>query len=315
MVSVRLNLDTSPRAWPPWGPARLVDLAGTNPSGPLRTLLSRAASAATPGAVVQHRADRQLTDGDRRRLGERRDGRDVCWQPHEAGPDTLVSIVVATRNRRRLLCERLLPSVLAQTHEHLEVVVVGDRCTDDTAQAVAAFGDPRIRFVDFSARAPSPPSRGRAHWHSMAHGPRNAALGLARGDWIAPCDDDDELSPHHVEVLLESVRQQRVELVHSRTAVRCSDELWVLLGEPEPRAGQVTHGSVLYSAALRGMTYSPTCWRARRPADWDLWRRMLRAGVRVGHCPQVTYAYYPSDVSAAAYSRRAGKELGRSLGR
>jgi len=43
---------------------------------------------------------------------------------------------------------RTLPSVFAQTYEPLEVIVVGDHCTDNTESLVEQLGDPRVRFVN-----------------------------------------------------------------------------------------------------------------------------------------------------------------------
>src|SRR5664280_2516348 len=56
----------------------------------------------------------------------------------------LVSVCMATLDRAELLIERSIASVLAQTHRNLQIVVVGDNCTDDTMQRLAALGDSRI---------------------------------------------------------------------------------------------------------------------------------------------------------------------------
>ncbi len=57
-----------------------------------------------------------------------------------------VTVVVPTRNRARWL-RSCLASVLAQTHPRLEVVVADNASTDDTADVVAAFDDPRVRYL------------------------------------------------------------------------------------------------------------------------------------------------------------------------
>ena len=56
----------------------------------------------------------------------------------------LVSVCMATLDRAELLIERSIASVLAQTHRNLQIVVVGDNCTDDTMQRLAPLGDSRI---------------------------------------------------------------------------------------------------------------------------------------------------------------------------
>ena len=88
--------------------------------------------------------------GHRRRLHALRaePGYAAAWD--EADP--LVTISIPTRSRPRLLVERALASVLAQTYEHLEVLVVGDAAGPEAAAAVAGVGDPRVRFADLTHR-------------------------------------------------------------------------------------------------------------------------------------------------------------------
>jgi glycosyltransferase involved in cell wall biosynthesis len=119
----------------------------------------------------------------------------------------------------------------------------------------------------------------------------NAALTLARGDWIAPLDDDDEFLPTHVEELLNAARSARAELVFSKALMAGADD-WQVVGDLPLREGHISHGSVLYSAGLRFFRYSDTCWRLAEPADWNLWKRMHRAGVRVAFHPFVTYRHF-----------------------
>jgi hypothetical protein len=122
----------------------------------------------------------------------------------------------------------------------------------------------------------------------------NHALDIARGAWIAPLDDDDEFTSDHVEVLLREALRRRLEFVYGDTAVERRDGTWGVLGGWPPRHGGFTHGAVLYSSALRFMKYDPNSWRVNEPADWNLWRRMLRAGVRMGYLPSTVYRYYPA---------------------
>src|SRR5688572_8257735 len=60
-----------------------------------------------------------------------------------------ISVVIATYNRSRMLAYAI-ESVLRQTFTDWELIVVGDACTDDTAEVVARYvaADPRVRFVN-----------------------------------------------------------------------------------------------------------------------------------------------------------------------
>ena len=75
-----------------------------------------------------------------------------------------VSVVIATYQwSSALRCA--LRSVLRQSFQDFEVLVVGDGCTDDSAAVVQAFGDPRLRWENLPANTGSqsaPNNRGFA---------------------------------------------------------------------------------------------------------------------------------------------------------
>jgi len=96
--------------------------------------------------------------------------------------DPLVSVVVPTYNRARLIRETV-GSILAQQYDNLELIVMCDGCTDGTEAVVDSFGDPRIRLV--TQENSGGPAR-----------PRNAGVARARGEYVAFCDDDDVWMPH-----------------------------------------------------------------------------------------------------------------------
>lgn len=93
----------------------------------------------------------------------------------------LVSIVLPTYKRAHLLAQAMR-SVLGQTHADLELIVVDDNSPDDTAQVVASFDDPRIRYVknDPNLKLPRALNRGFA---------------MAQGDYLTWTSDDNLLAP------------------------------------------------------------------------------------------------------------------------
>jgi hypothetical protein len=177
---------------------------------------------------------------------------------------------------------------VAQTYERLEILVVGDHCDEPTARAVRSVADSRVRFVNLPTRGIYPTSPTPRRKVAGAH-PMNAARYLAEGAWIAPCDDDDELTPDHVEVLLAAALAGRHEMVFSKATFEETPGQWRQVGSLPLRMGEISHGSVLLSSGLRFMTHSETCWKIREPSDWNLWKRMQRIGVRIGFCDRVTY--------------------------
>lgn len=122
-------------------------------------------------------------------------------------PPVLVSIVLPTRNRTHVL-GRALHSVLAQTVEDFEVLVVDEGSTDDTADVLATIPDRRVRSVRLDDNV----GVSRA---------RNVALALARGQWIAFLDDDDEWAPTYLERQLEvAASRPDAEVIYCRARRR-----------------------------------------------------------------------------------------------
>ena len=99
--------------------------------------------------------------------------------------DTLVSVIIPVRNGERFV-SRTLASALAQTYNPIEVVVVDDGSTDQTATLVeaAAVHDNRIRLF-----------RTQKSGVSAA---RNLGISQARGKLIAPLDADDLWHPEKI---------------------------------------------------------------------------------------------------------------------
>lgn len=100
-----------------------------------------------------------------------------------------VSVVIPTYNRARLL-QRALASVITQTHESLEIIVVDDGSTDHTRDVVMAVADPRLVYIRQPAR-------------SGASAARNTGLRAAQGQYVAFLDSDDEWFPTKVKRQLE----------------------------------------------------------------------------------------------------------------
>jgi glycosyltransferase involved in cell wall biosynthesis len=100
-------------------------------------------------------------------------------------------VVIATYNRAALLKETI-ESVLKQTLQDFELIVVDDGSTDDTEQLLRSYGD-RLRFLRQENRGPS--------------AARNMGVSLARASWISIQDSDDICAPNHLETLYRFVER------------------------------------------------------------------------------------------------------------
>jgi glycosyltransferase involved in cell wall biosynthesis len=259
--------------------------------GIVRRIRLRAADVSVDGELERLR-DWIDSREERRLLALARAGRDVCWTD-EGEAEPLVTVRIATYNRADLLVERSLASALRQTYSRLDILVVGDATDEATDRAMAGVKDPRVRYVNLPARGvyPADPAK---RWLVAGSAPMNAGLDLARGSWIAPCDDDDEFTDDHVEVLLREARARRLELVYGVADMQRDDGSWFQVGRWPLRAGDISHGATLYSLGLRFLRYSGTCWKTPEPFDWNLWRRMERIGVRAGFIDRVVFRHYES---------------------
>ena len=216
-------------------------------------------------------------------------------------PDPLVSIPIPTYHSPETLCERALASVQAQTHGNWEAIVVGDHCTDDTAERVAALGDSRIRYLNLPARE-NDPADPWERWAVKGSVPRAVGISAARGRWIAPLSHDDAWDPNHLALLLAAARETRAEIVYASMRVRQAEPAPDGLGAGVPSVGafppryeQFGWQSAIFHAGLDFLRYDRNCALASEPNDWNLARRAWDAGIRFHHVPQETVTLFAHD--------------------
>ena len=112
-----------------------------------------------------------------------------------------VSVVVPNYNYGHYL-ENAIDSVLSQSYEELELIIVDDGSTDDTRSLIHKFSDPRI-FWYFQG-------------HKGISAARNFGIHQARGEYIAFLDADDFWAPTKIEEQVKSLRfQNELGLIYS----------------------------------------------------------------------------------------------------
>ena len=227
----------------------------------------------------------------RERLWDLRDSDEYARAFDDDEP--LVTIIITTYNNWALLRERALPSVLAQTYEHFECIIVGDAAPPEAAAVVASFADARLRFVNLPYRGPYPTQPSDA-WLVSGTTPFNTGLALASGRWTGSVSDDDALSPRYIESLLGLARAQRAEVAYGVIHQREPDSDGKMLGRFPPQLAQWGIQCSLLHGCLRYLPLEPTDWLFGVPNDWGLADRMLRIGVRFAMLSDVVVDYYPS---------------------
>ncbi|MEX0785020.1 MAG: glycosyltransferase family 2 protein [Dehalococcoidia bacterium] len=226
-----------------------------------------------------------------------------------------VSVVIPTYRRPESLL-RAIESVLAQTFEDFELLVVDDASRDRTRAVVEGVRDARVRYVALPAR--QGPSQAR-----------NAGVELARSDWVAFLDDDDEwLAEYLAEQLAraDSITNVHVDAVFSlvyRTRLRgrrkvCPDP------SEAPSGGDIEGRALIRAVLTGGIAPTMSAWVVRRDVlvelgaldcsnpsmhDVDLWLRLAQAGHRAAVTgePLVVWSNAGSDrVSADPEARERG---------
>lgn len=203
----------------------------------------------------------------------------------------LVSILIPTFNNAQILTELTLPSVLNQTHENIEVVVVGDHCVDDTAERIAALCDDRITFLNLEERGRYPEDPWN-RWRVAGVVPMNRCIELAKGTWLAPLDDDDEFTPCHVQSLLTFAKLNDCEFVYGKVSMEKGPGIFEQVGSYPPEHGHITRMAALYQSMLSFFKYDIGSWKLVEPADWNMCRRMKESGVRMGFLDRVVGTHY-----------------------
>lgn len=215
-----------------------------------------------------------------------------AWKSqHPIPAHPLVTVIVATYNRSRPLTERCLPSILGQTYDNLEVIVVGDACTDDTEELVSQIKDPRLKFLNLPERGlyPSDPIR---RWMVAGTAPANEALSLAHGDFITHLDDDDEYVPDRIERLVKFATDNQCDFVWHPFWWEQNDGKWLINQAVEIAHGEITNGAILYRGWFKNVPWEMDAYRLMEPGDWNRYRRISYIGPVAMRYPEPLLRHY-----------------------
>lgn len=203
-----------------------------------------------------------------------------------ASPEPLVSVVIATRNRARLLPANIESVLKGCEGVRAEVIYVNDASTDDTAAVLAGFGD-RIRWLDAeNARAP-----GRA---------RNQGARIARGTWLLFTDDDCLIPEGWAKGMLDLQEKHRCDAlsggftpVNMETSAERYYEyrMRTIFGrEAKPIAAAPMMCFLVRRSAFEQVGgFSPM--RLSSQEDWELCYRLTRAGHPIMYDPAVSVGH------------------------
>jgi glycosyltransferase involved in cell wall biosynthesis len=111
--------------------------------------------------------------------------------------EALISVIIPVYNRISEL-ERAIQSVLKQSWQAFEILVIDDGSDADIKSICDSFNDERIRFF-------------RNKLHENANVARNIGIREAKGEYIAMLDSDDEYLPTHLELRIEKIKEWKCD--------------------------------------------------------------------------------------------------------
>jgi glycosyltransferase involved in cell wall biosynthesis len=179
-----------------------------------------------------------------------------------------VSVIIPTHNRKAFVLEAV-DSVLAQTYEDFELIVVDDGSADETGEALEQYGE-RLHYLYQANRGVS--------------AARNNGLAHARGEFVAFLDSDDLWLPKKLAVQVAFMDQ------HPDAQICYTDELWIRRGvRVNPKKRHAKYSGEIYPHCLPLCIISPSSALMRHGLfaqvgtfdpglpvceDYDLWLRV-----------------------------------------
>jgi len=192
-----------------------------------------------------------------------------------------VSVIIPCYNQGIYLDEAV-DSVLNQTYEDFEIIIVNDGSTDEfTNRLLADYSKPRTRILQTR-------NQGLAR-------ARNTGIAEARGEFILPLDADDKIGPGYLEqgvALLE--RQPSAGIVYCRGEL-FGDRTGDIATPPFSRMGMLISNLIFCSALFRKSDwervdgYNPDMIHGCE--DWDFWLSLLELGLSPARLPEVFFYY------------------------
>ncbi|WP_239524867.1 glycosyltransferase family 2 protein [Leptobacterium flavescens] len=189
----------------------------------------------------------------------------------------MVSIVTPTYNSEKYLAETIA-SVISQTYQDWELLLIDDASSDNTLNMIREFADKdkRIRFFQLTE-------------NSGAGIARNKGIEMAQGNFVAFLDADDLWKPEKLEKQLKFMEEKDADVCFTAYELineegQALNRLVTVLSEVDKnkilKANYIGNSTGIYNAEKLGKIYMPPI---RKRQDWALWLRCIeKAGSAYG---------------------------------
>ncbi|MEG2595763.1 MAG: glycosyltransferase family 2 protein [Ruthenibacterium sp.] len=220
----------------------------------------------------------------------------------------LISIIVPLYNTDIVYLRAMIKSVLQQSYQHFELVLVdaSGPAYNNVANTVKKFSDRRIVLCKLAQNAGIAANT-------------NIGFGEATGDYIALLDHDDTLSPNALYEVICAINDKNADFIYSDEIIL--DDTMKKLGEyhfkpdfsPDTLRGcnYISHLSV-FSRELLNAVGGDEHTEMNGAQDYDLILRLTEQAKHIVHIPKVLYywrkhaASTANDISAKPYAIEAG---------
>jgi len=217
-------------------------------------------------------------------------------------PAPAITVLMPVFNGAKHLREAI-DSILAQTERDFEFLIIDDGSTDNTAEILSSYSDPRIRRLQNNVNLGLVASL-------------NIGISQARGTYLARMDADDISLPDRFKHQLTFLEQEQADIVGCHFEIMDAAGNFVQTVEAPLTADSFTaclantvpfaHGSVMLRLAFLQrhlLRYDPNpC-----AEDYDLWVRMYAYGAKMINVPLLLFRYrdYGSSLSKTKRAENA----------
>ena len=216
-----------------------------------------------------------------------------------------VTVVIPTFNHAKLL-RRALDSVVAQTFDNWEAIVINNFSTDETIEVVESYQDDRIKLINFKN-------------NGVIAASRNQGIKNARGTYIAFLDSDDNWYSAKLRKCFEYANQGAQFICHGEKWINSDLSTREIMYGPANRATYLsllfrgncisTSATCIETALLRSVDGFDESTEIVTAEDYDLWMRLAATNPKTVFIPEILGEFHRlSDSASSAVLRNLSSE-------
>ncbi len=191
-----------------------------------------------------------------------------------------ISVIVPCYNQGQYLDE-CLQSVLEQTYQNWECIIVNDGSPDNTEEIALQWTVKDSRFQYLKKENGGPSSA------------RNAGIKVAKGEWILPLDGDDKIDKQYLELAEKKFDKGYTVIYCNAEKFGVINEFWKL---PQFSLSELAYHNIIFCSAF----FKKSDWSMANGydsnlihglEDWDFWISILKNNGKVYKISEVLFYY------------------------